>query len=324
MAIQRQIRIEYRTIQEALVRANSQDYGSVEISFADELKADAAGSWTNYITAAISAVLGRWNLAHGIEAKVTSDLPAAAGLSSSSALMTGFAIAIARANRIEPTLEEWMKILPEAEQFVGTRGGGMDHAIALAGSPGCALLVDFVPLTLTAVPIPDSWSFVVAHSLRNAEKSGAVREQFNSRRTAGRRAFEKLRFGEPLTDEEARSHRHVVSEGHRVKQAVDAMECLDKEAFGKLLSASHTSLRDDLRVSCAELDELVDLAMKNKALGARLTGAGFGGCAIVFCEIAERARIAQSLVDGFYAKRKGFICHQHLIFAEPSAGALHA
>jgi galactokinase len=71
------------------------------------------------------------------------------------------------------------------------------------------------------------------------------------------------------------------------------------------------------------LDELVEVAMNSRALGARLTGAGFGGCAIVFCEVGERQRIAQALVDGFYAKRSGFDRDKHLIFAEPSAGALH-
>jgi galactokinase len=107
-----------------------------------------------------------------------------------------------------------------------------------------------------------------------------------------------------------------------VKDAVDALKRADKEAFGTLLCESHNSLRDDLRVSRPELDELVDVAMENKALGARLTGAGFGGCAIVFCETADRERVAQGLVDGFYAKRKGFDRETHLIFAEPSAGAL--
>jgi galactokinase len=102
------------------------------------------------------------------------------------------------------------------------------------------------------------------------------------------------------------------------------MRRADKEAFGALLCASHRSLRDDLQVSCAELDELVELAMKNNALGARLTGAGFGGCAIVFCDVSERKRLAQAMVAGFYSKRSGFEQEKHLIFAEPSAGALHA
>jgi galactokinase len=229
-----------------------------------------------------------------------------------------------------------MEVLPDGEQFVGTRGGGMDHAAVLASRAGCALLIEFAPLQLIDVPIPDTWSFIVAHSLKTAEKSGAAREQFNARRVAGQNALAKLGIASyrcaveqhwqgdlaRLNDDELRTFRHVVSEYKRVRDAVAALRAADKLAFGELLYESHRSLRDDLRVSCAELDELVDLALTNKALGARLTGAGFGGCAIVFCETRERERIAQALVDGFYAKRSGFDRAKHLIFAEPSAGAL--
>jgi galactokinase len=322
MAIQRRIRVDYNRISEGVVKAQSENYGSAEVSLTGELQPTEAGAWSNYIKAAIEAIRVRWNITQGIEAKVTSDLPAAAGLASSSALLTAFTIALLRANGIEPTVAELMEVLPDGEQFVGTRGGGMDHAAVLASRPGCALMLEFAPLRLANVPIPDTWRFIVAHSLRTAEKSGATREEFNSKRMAGQSAFEKLRAGEKLSDEEARAFRHVESEGQRVREAVAALLRADKDTFGRLLCESHRSLRDDLRVSCPELDELVELAMKNKALGARLTGAGFGGCAIVFCEVGESERIAQALSDGFYAKRSSFERDKHLMFAEPSAGAL--
>jgi galactokinase len=322
MAIQRRICIDFTTIRDAVVRGYSEEYGHAEVALQAELKPDAPGAWSNYIKAAVQAVRGRWKLTQGIEAKVTSDLPPAAGLSSSSALLCGLTIALLRANGVEPTVEELMEVLPDGEQFVGTRGGGMDHAAVLASEAGCSLLVGFAPLSLRSVPIPDSWSFIVAHSLKTAEKSGGAKEQFNSRRVAGQSGFEKIRAGSKLSDEEERAVRHVNSEGQRVREAVCALQRNDKETFGALLCESHRSLRDDLRVSCIELDELVDVAMKSKALGARLTGAGFGGCAIVFCEKHDRERMAQALVDGFYAKRSGFEPNKHLIFAEPSAGAL--
>ena len=315
-----------------LVRAHSEIYGVAKIRFHGDFQPALAGDWSNYIRAAVKALRTRWEIAHGIEAKVTSDLPAAAGLSSSSALMTGFTIALLRANGIEPTVEELMEVLPDGEQFVGTRGGGMDHAAVLASGAGCALLVEFAPLRLKDVPIPDNWTFIVAHSLKTAEKAGAARERYNERRVAGQNALKKLgvksycglveRDSSRLSGEEARAFRHVLSEGRRVQDAVAALRRYDKNAFGELLCESHRSLRDDLRVSSRELDELVDLAMRNKALGARMTGAGFGGCAVVFCEASERERIAQALVDGFYSMRSGFDRAKHLIFAEPSAGAL--
>jgi len=322
MAIQRRIRVAYTNIGDGCVRGYSEKYGTAEVGLSDELEPDAGGHWSNYIKAAVAAVRGRWKVTHGIEATVTSDLPAAAGLSSSSALLCGFTIALLRANGIEPTIAELMEVLPDGEQFVGTRGGGMDHAAVLASEAGCALLVEFAPLGLTSVPIPDGWEFIVAHSLTTAEKSGGSRDVFNARRWASQRAIEKSRAGVKLSDEEARALRHVESEHHRVSMAVDALKRTDQEAFGELLCASHRSLRDDLPVSCAELDELVDVAMRNKALGARLTGAGFGGCAIVFCGAGERERVAQGLLSEFYAKRPGFERDKHLIFGKPSAGAL--
>jgi len=338
MALQRRIRIDYESLHEAVVRARSDSYEDVEINWSGDLQPGSAGDWSNYIKAAIEAVRTRWDISHGIEAKVTSDLPAAAGLSSSSALLTGFTIALLRANGIEASIDELMEVLPDGEQFVGTRGGGMDHAAVLASRAGCALLVEFAPLWLIDVPIPDTWSFIVAHSLKTAEKSGAAPHYYNARRVAGQNALTKLSIESyrcavekhspgdlsRLNDDELRTFRHVVGEYERVRGAVAAFERADKEAFGALLYESHRSLRDDLRVSCAELDELVDLAWKSDALGARLTGAGFGGCAIVFCEAHDRGRIAQALVDGFYSKRSGFDPAKHLIFAEPSAGALRA
>ena len=144
----------------------------VEINWSGDLQPGPAGDWSNYIKAAIKAVRTRWDISHGIEAKVTSDLPAAAGLSSSSALLTGFTIALLRANGIEPGVAELMEVLPDGEQFVGTRGGGMDHAAVLASRTGCALLVEFAPLRLVDVPIPDSWSFIVCAQFENGGEVG--------------------------------------------------------------------------------------------------------------------------------------------------------
>jgi galactokinase len=318
MAIQKRIRLDFEPIKEALVRADSEKYGTAEVPLNTELTLEPGGVWNNYIKAAVAAVQGRWTVTQGIEATVTSDLPAAAGLSSSSALLTAFTLALLRANGIEPTIEELMEVLPDGEQFVGTRGGGMDHAAVLACETKCSLLVEFAPFTLTSVPIPNTWQFIVAHSLTTAEKSGAAKEAFNSRRVTSQNAIEKTRAGQKLSDDEAHAFRHVESEGKRVNNAVDALRREDKETFGRLLCESHLSLRDDLRVSCSALDELVEVAMKNNALGARLTGAGFGGCVIVFCEKGERDRVAQGLIDGFYSQRG----RTDLFFAEPSAGAL--
>jgi galactokinase len=219
----------------------------------------------------------------------------------------------------------------------------MDHAAVLASKAGCALLVRFAPVSVLNVPIPAGWSFLIAHSLTTAEKSGAVRAEYNARRSAGQRALEELGLasyraaveqyaleelqamaGVSLGETERGPFLHVTGEASRVEQAVDAMRQADSETFGNLLYASHESARDLLRISSPALDELVEAARKAGARGARLTGAGFGGCVVVFCRDQDRASIRERLLATYYANRDGFDPQIHLIDAEPSAGALNA
>ncbi|MBZ5594100.1 MAG: hypothetical protein LAP39_17810 [Acidobacteriia bacterium] len=342
MAIQRRIRIAFRPRDDRRIRAVSPPYGARDFEWTRHLKPTSSGDWENYIRAAAEAVGARWNPARGIDAAVVSDLPPAAGLSSSSALLTGFTLALLQANGVRATFEELMEVLPEGEYFVGTRGGAMDHAAVLGSRSGCALWVHFAPLSACPVPIPKDWSFLVAHSLTTAEKSGKVRAEYNARRTAGSRALEGLGFpsyaaaitnstfgqlkalaGARLEGEEQRCFLHVVGEAFRTTEGVAALRNADASAFGRILNESHESLRDLLRVSSPALDALVDAARRAGAMGARLTGAGFGGCAVIFCHSSNRQQIAAALVKLYYSERHGFDPGTHLIAAEPSSGALY-
>lgn len=341
MAIGRKIRLAFRARPDRVIRTQSNSYGEREFEWTVHLEPSASGDWVNYVKAAAQAVEGRWKLQHGIDAAVVSNLPPAAGLSSSSALLTGFTLALLRANGVEATFEELMEVLPEGEYFVGTRGGAMDHVAVLAGRRGCAILVGFAPLLVSAVEVPGNWRFLIAHSLTTAEKSGEVRSQYNARRTASSSALRRLGFisyGEALGQygvteltslaaarlqaEEQRCFLHVVTEANRVHEAVAAMRAGDAGKFGRLLNDSHASLRDWLRVSCPALDSLVEAANAAGALGARLTGAGFGGCAVILCRAAEQERVVEGIVERFYQGRADFDRNVHLIPADPSAGAL--
>ena len=337
IAIQRRIHIYFRARDDNRILAISPRFGKREFDWTARLQPSAPGDWENYVKAAAQAIAGKWPVRRGINAGVGSDLPAAAGLSSSSALLTGLTLALLRANGINPRFEDLMDILPDGEHFVGTRGGGMDHAAVLAAEPGSALLVRFDPVEVERVPIPPDWAFLAAHSLVTAEKSGAVRDEYNSRRVAGAKALEKvgwksykesLRGAEAppelkLAPLEAAAFKHVTGEGRRVLDAAAALRKGDAARFGAALNASHDSLRDQLRVSCKELDELVAIAREAGAIGARLTGAGFGGFAVIACRRADRDRIARELVRRFYANKPAFDASKHLIAVEPSAGALH-
>lgn len=338
MAIQRHVSVAFRLRRDRCVRAVSgAQPGQREFNLGAALQPRGAGDWINYLQAASVAVQERWPLTLGIDAAIESDLPIAAGLSSSTALLTGFAIALLSANGIYPTVRELMDVLPEGEHFVGTRGGGMDHAAVLAAQSGCALLVQFAPLELRSVAVPRDWSFLVAHSMSTAEKSGALRAKYNALREHGARALQAAGLpsyrdaldragGLPqagdISERERQVFRHVIEESLRVREAVQAFENSDFERFGRLLSASHASLRDNLLVSTPAIDALVAAAMGGGAVGARLTGAGFGGCVIALCKAATREEVRERLMRDYYSKKPDFDPKQHLFFAEPSHGAL--
>jgi galactokinase len=336
IALRRRIRVAFRARTDRRIRAvSAKEYGLREFEWTPQLAPTAAGDWENYLRAAAQAVGRKWGAGAGVDAAVVSDLPPAAGLASSSALIVAFTLGLLQANQIQASFEELMEILPEGEQFVGTRGGGMDHAASLASHEGCASLIEFEPLAVRPIPVPEDWRFLVAHSLQTAEKSGAARDEYNARRAAGTAALKRLGFvsyraameepasvGKLPPGPERDSFLHVTSEAWRVRAAVKAMELNDARTFGRLLLESHASLRDRLRVSSPALDKLVEAAVESGALGARLTGAGLGGCVVVFSKGADLPVVRRGLVDRYYAGRPDFDPDRHLIDAQPGPGAL--
>lgn len=293
MALRQRVEVTFEARSDGLIRASSEPYGSREFEWHDGLEPVAAGDWENYLRAAAMAVAGKWGLGHGIDATVNSNLPAAAGLSSSSALLVAFALALLRANGWTAGFDALMEILPEGEHFVGTRGGGMDHAAVLASRAGHASLVSFRPVAVRHVPIPGDWAFLVADSGVRAEKSSAARERYNAVRNSPGAAA------------------HVAGETARVRDAVSAMEISNAATFGRLMLESHASLRDGLGVSHPELDRIVECAAGAGALGARLTGAGFGGSVVALCGREEAVAVRQALGR-----------HWSVFEAEPGNGAL--
>jgi galactokinase len=227
----------------------------------------------------------------------------------------------------------------------------MDQAICLGGRPNTALKIDFDPLRLTPTAVPSTWRFVVASSMVRAEKSGGAREIYNRRGIECREALGMIvqRLPEAkgvsrypdlveqvsvedlvaaadtiLDDPLQRRFRHVVTEADRVEGARRTMVAEDIQAFGRLMSASHNSLRDDYEVSCSALDELVDLdlAMGSGAVGARLTGAGLGGCIVALCPVDGVPGLVEVLSRDFYGPRGvEDPADGHVIVAQPSDGA---
>ena len=280
-----------------------------------------------------------------------SEVPVAAGLSSSSALVNSILLALLDLSDIEVDPIELATVAADAEQYVGTRGGGMDQAISLCAREGHAARIEFEPLRVTPVPIPDGWRFLVADSGVQAHKSGGARETYNARRAAVERSVELV--GEALGVDEAertyvrllashapdtllkvaggvlddvllRRFRHVVSEADRTRRAESAMRTDDPAEFGRLMNGSHASLKEHFEVSGPELDRLVAIARSAGALGARLTGAGMGGCIVALCAPDDFDSVREALAVEYFSAGSGAETpelEQRLFEARAAAGA---
>ena len=321
MAVQRRFRILFRTRDDQAIRAATLDgFSQREFTVAPEIEPFEQGDWGNYVKASAQILAQRFGDLRGMDMLLHSDIPVAAGLSSSSALVVGSGIALLAANNIEAPFEELVELFPEGERYVGTRGGAMDHTVCLAGRPGFALKIDFAPFAVHPTRVPDDWLFLIGHSLVRAEKSRGIKEQYNERRESCRKAFQQPQ--PPLTELEARRYRHVINEAARVERAREAMCEGNIETFGQLMNESHISLRDDFEVSHPEVDALQQAFCNAGAKGARVTGAGFGGCVVALCERSEKDRILQAVEGTFFAERPSRSNFpEYLLEAEPAAGA---
>jgi N-acetylgalactosamine kinase len=276
-----------------------------------------------------------------------------------------------------------------AEYYVGTQGGGMDHAVCLLAEPGAALRIDFFPLQTYPIAFPEGCLILAAHSTVHAAKAQSQRLAYNRRVlecaiskdllarrlgapdaerladlcradgappllqmtdllseiTAGAESLSTVQAADLFglsADEFVVAHlrmkdgsimpepagglkalprcRHVFSEAARVEAATACLACGDVEGLGQLMNESHRSCADDYELSVPELDRLVELMRDAGALGARLTGAGFGGFAIALVESGTAEQVHARLADEFYAPR-GRRPEDNVYAFTPTAGA---
>jgi galactokinase len=291
----------------------------------DDSPLRASGDWGDLVRAAVRSLLARHGIVRGLDGVVGADLPTSAGLSSSTALVVVIARGLLSVNRIGVDAPGLIDCLARAEQTVGPPGGAMDQAACIAGRPRVALRVDFDPLTLTPMPLPHDWRFVIAHSLVVSEKAGPVEAACTTRieecrhiisalQAAGVRGAESYRRLLASHDHDEllrlsehvpslvlrRRYRHLITESRRVREAEIMLQGRNAVGFGRLMTESHRSLCDDFEVSHPRLDRLVDACLRHGALGARLTGAGFGGCVVALCD-GSTDSVVRGLRRDFYA-----------------------
>lgn len=274
--------------------------------------------WARYV-AGPGAILGWEGLrVEPVEAVIVSDLPAGAGLSSSAALEVAAALAFEAASGASGKFDRprLAQVCQKAEhKFAGVKCGIMDQYSVACAREGNALYLDCHNLFAQHVPLPAGLAVLVVDSKVPRKLADA---EYNRRREdceaaahslsteLGRRVHlaevshdELIRWGKPVLGErEFRRARHVVGEEHRTARAVEYLKRGELEAFGEQARESHRSLAEDFEVSCRELDILVRLACEiDGVFGARLTGAGFGGSAVVFCRTRDAGEIAGQLRD---------------------------
>jgi galactokinase len=256
------------------------------------------GSWIDYVAGTATTLADAGIRTRGLRGIVATTLPASSGLSSSAALELASAWALA------PDVEqvdglELARLCQRAEnEYVGVQCGLMDQFASSMGQPGAAVLLDCRSLEWRPVPLPlDRATLVVAHTgstrrldgseynARRAECEHAV--DVIARRRPGVRALRDVdvamlgEAADELDDRTVRRCEHVIGENARVIDTIEALERGDLIAVGRLLVESHVSLRDLFEVSSRELDALVEIALATPGVfGARMTGAGFGGCII--------------------------------------------
>jgi galactokinase len=321
MILERGITLAFRPRADDRIRLVNLDpvHAPIDDAFRDRGSLPVRGDWCDFVRVARQSLAQHCSDMRGFDGVLGANLPIAAGLSSSTALVVAVAKALLFVNDIRIDRLALIDCLARGERQVGAPGGAMDQAACIAGTPRTALKVEFDPLQLTSIPLPEGWQFIVAHSLVEADKSGAAEPACRARiaecgtvlstlRRAGLagsesystlvRAYEceeLLAAAAPvLRVNLLRRLRHVLTEFHRVQEAERRLRTQDIAGFGELMYRSHWSLRDDFAVSHPALDRLVELAQANGAVGARLTGAGFGGCIIALCNGS-----AESLMHAF-------------------------
>ena len=315
LAIDRAACIALRPRRDNRVRVISLDMDDNQTFALDDLPRPAEVRWIDYIIG-VAWALNRDGFAlRGWEGVLAGDVPIGSGLSSSAALelaaarafheVSGFAWDAARMAQIGRAAEnEWL----------GIQTGIMDQMISACGIDGRALLIDCRSLSATPAPLPAGTAVVI---LDTGTRRGLVDSAYNERRAqceAAARHFgipalrdlDMAAFSRRANELDAvirRRARHVISENERTLQARDAMLAGDAARLGELMVKSHISLRDDFEVSSPALDAMVDCAnAEASCYGARMTGAGFGGCAVALVRADDADGFSRRVAAAYRGK----------------------
>ena len=286
-------------------------------------------AWSEYVKGTAWALQQAGHRLRGWEGVLASDVPIGAGLSSSAALELATARAFAAVSGLAWDPAAMARLGQRAENaWVGMNCGIMDQMISAVGREGHAVLIDCRDLATTPVPLPAGTAVVI---LDTGTRRGLVDSEYNERRqrceeAAAHFGIPALRDLDPdtlsarageLDAVTFRRARHVVTENARTLAAAAAMRKGDAATLGRLMDESHASLRDDFEVSSPALDAMVEIARgQGGCLGARMTGAGFGGCAVALVSAGAAESFAAAVAPE-YRERTG---HEPQVYVTGASG----
>jgi galactokinase len=263
----------------------------------DGIERDTRRRWVNYVRGVATELQEAGQALQGADLAIGGNVPRGAGVSSSAAIELAAALALLTVARASMPRPDLALLCQRAENgFVGVSCGIMDQFISALGERSRAMLLDCESLAYEMVPLPEDAVFVVCDTAKARSLGDSAYNERRSQCEAGaaRLGVPSLRHATLAQLDAARGEmdpttfrrcRHVVTEIDRTLRAAEALKGGDLAAFGGLMDESHDSLRDDYEVSCAELDAMVGIAREMPGcLGARLTGAGFGGCAVALVQ----------------------------------------
>jgi galactokinase len=297
-AINRRIAVAVSARSDRRVEVHAGNLNATIAFSLDELAPSPEDSWANYVRGVIALLHAKGDKPVGANLAIYGTVPRGGGLSSSAALEVAVAHAmIALAGSSHDEMEIALLCQKAEHEWAGVKCGIMDQCISAMGRHNAALFLDCRNLAYRHVPLPEGTRIVICDT---GVKRALASSEYNTRRaecTAGVAILKKVLPGitslrdvtpsaflhnERLLDPVVRQRcRHVVMEIARVDEAVRTLESGDLTLFGKLMYESHMSLQHDYQVSCPELDAVVDICAEvDGVYGARMTGAGFGGCAI--------------------------------------------
>ena len=304
MAIDKKIIMLGQLRNDRLIQVFDLSYKAEDEFSLDNLSPSEKDTWTNYLMGVVDEIQKAGYSLQGANLIFTSNIPQRAGLSSSAALEVVTALTMAKLNLLEIKPVEMAHLCRRAENnFVGVACGIMDQYVSCLGQKNYALFIDCRSNDYELISFKNhNYHIIICNS---KVQRGLVNSEYNKRKEECKMATEffthKLNreigalrditideyeiYQSQLPEIIARRARHVISENYRVQTGVQALKEGNFSAFGQLMIESHQSLKNDYQVSCTELDLLVDLALEQEGvLGARMTGAGFGGCTVNLIE----------------------------------------